>query len=133
LRDGGACVCTQCASDHELAGGYLHVLDRACECGHAHGQYTPPTSVEHGDRRHRRDHRGGARAWGWDDLLRTTDYAMRSYATGEVIAVHRRFDLVSGGKDFRWFRGGTAGLHGLPEADLPLYRPPGPEQQQQHL
>jgi hypothetical protein len=105
-------------SDHELAEGYLHMLDRPCDCRAVHGQVTPNPTVAGRVRPRRQGH---ASQWEWVDVVRTTDFRMRDYTTGKTIAVHRRFDLVTG-KDFRWYSGGTAGLHGLPEADLPLYR-----------
>jgi hypothetical protein len=122
LQDDQAVVCTQTPSPHELAGGYFHLLDRTCDCGHDHGQYRPhPSHVDHRDRRHRRDQPGGARAWDGDDVLRMTDYPMLDYTTGKIDAIHRRYDLVDR-KDFQRLRHGIAGLHSTPEADLPLYR-----------
>ncbi len=36
MRDGNAVVCTQIASPHASGNGYVHVLDRPCDCGEDH-------------------------------------------------------------------------------------------------
>jgi hypothetical protein len=119
LADGTAAVCVRVVSRVEMAGGYLHRLDRACCCSAIHGQYvaTPNPDWHARARATRSSH-----AWDWADVVKTSDYRMRDYDSGATVAVHRRYDLIDRSKDFHWYRHGTPGLKGLPEASIPLFR-----------
>lgn len=54
-------------------------------------------------------------------IVATTDYELIDGGSGELVAIHRRFDHEGGGKHFGYFRDGRSGLQGRPTSELPLY------------